>query len=64
MTEHEVISAILAQIRWVKRPARISDREFAETYLLLARGIESERNGEPSITMTWSELRKDMGIEG
>ncbi len=63
MTQHEVASAILAQIPPVKRPAHISDRELAETYLELLRGIEAEKAGESSITLTWDELNRDMGIE-
>ena len=46
MTQHEIFSDILAQIASVKRPARISDRELAATYLSVRKSIAAMKRGE------------------
>ena len=63
MTQFEVTSDMLSKVPQMKRPAHISDREFAETYRALANSIELENAGEPSVTVTWAELKQEMGIE-
>ena len=46
MTQHEVISDILAQIPLVKRPARVTDRELVATYLSVRKSIAAMKRGE------------------
>ena len=49
MTIHEVTSAFLASIpTQPKRPAHISDHEFAEIYKSALRGIKAYKAGNPS----------------
>ena len=57
MTQHEVFSAILAQIPPTKRPAHIDDREFVEIYLSLRRGVKAKREGGPMLSVTWNDLK-------
>lgn len=63
MTEQEVVDAILAEIPPTKRPAHVSDREFAGIYLSILRGAKEKRDGVPPLKVTWSDVKKRFGIE-
>ena len=54
MTQHEILSDILAQIPPVKRPARVTDRELAATYLSVRKTIAAMKRGDE---------RHDQGLE-
>ena len=56
MTQHEVFSAILAQIPPTKRPAYITDREVVEMFLSLRRGVKAKREGGPMLSVTLKDL--------
>ena len=63
MTEQEVVDAILAEIPPTKRPAHVSDREFAGIYLSILRGATEKRDGVPLLKVTWSDVKKRFGID-
>ena len=63
MTEQEVVDAILAEIPPTKRPAHVSDREFAAIYLSMLRGAKELRDGVPPLKVTWSDVKKRFGIQ-
>ena len=59
-TTNEFLSKVVPSVR----PERVSDSEYDVIFRALARDIEAEKAGEPSITMTWAELKHKLGIEG
>ncbi len=63
MTEQEVVEAILAEIPPTKRPAHVSDREFAAIYRSMLRGAKERREGVPPLKVTWSDVKRKFGIE-
>ena len=63
MTEQEVVEAILAEIPPTKRPAHVSDREFAAIYRSMLRGAKERRAGVPPLKVTWSDVKRKFGIE-
>ena len=63
MTEQEVVEAILAEIPPTKRPAHVSDREFAAIYRSMLRGAKERREGVPPLQVTWSDVKRKFGIE-
>ena len=63
MTEQEVVEAILAEIPPTKRPAHVSDREFAAIYRSMLRGAKARRDGVPPLKVTWSDVKRKFGIE-
>ena len=64
MTQQEVTNAMLAEIPQVKRPAHVSDREFAETYWSLLRSIEAEKNSETGTVVSLAELQRKLTGKG
>ena len=63
MTEQEVVEAILAEIPPTKRPAHVSDREFAAIYRSILRGAKERRECVPPLKVTWSDVKRMFGIE-
>lgn len=64
MMQHEVLNDVLAQIPPVKRPARVSDQELAETYLSVRKSIAARNRGEKGTIRGWKDLKKKLAGEG
>ena len=57
------MDAILAEIPPTRRPAHVSDREFAGIYRSMLRGLKEKRDGVPPLKVSWSDVKKRFGIE-